>query len=159
MNLLNMELELKQLTESDDFSLEQVELLNHLITQKTDSMVEFRQSLENHVVLLDQYLDEIKSRKAQIEKKIDQIDDYVLMVMRINDREEFVGNLTKIKKRKPSLSVEVFDETLIPIEFIKVPEPKPTIMKAELAKVLKQGEVIDGARLIEGKPSLKYGLK
>lgn len=154
-----MELELKSLLESEEFSLEQVELLNHLITQKTDNMVEFRRSLENHITLLEGYLDEIKSRKTQMEKKIDQIDDYVLTVMKINDRDEFQGHMTKIKKRKPSLSVEVFDETLIPIEFIKVPEPKPTIMKAELAKVLKQGEIIEGARLVEGKPSLKYGLK
>lgn len=159
MNLLNMELELKALLESEEFSLEQVELLNHLITQKTDSMVEFRRSLDNHIILLEGYMDEIKSRKAQMEKKIEQLDDYVLNVMRINEREEFLGHLTKIKRRKPSLSVEVFDETLIPIEFIKVPEPKPTIMKAELAKVLKQGEIIEGARLVEGKPSLKYGLK
>lgn len=159
MNLLNMELELKALLESDEFNLEQVDLLNHLITEKTDSMVEFRRSLESHIELLGQYLGEIKLRKDRIEKKIEQIDDYVLTVMNINHRDEFRGNLTTIKKRKPSLSVEIFDETLIPIEFIKVPEPKPTIMKAELAKVLKQGEVIEGARLVEGKPSLKYGLK
>jgi len=159
MNLLNMELELKALLESEEFSLEQVELLNHLITQKTDNMVEFRRSLENHIELLSQYLSEIKLRKDRIEKKIEQIDDYVLTVMSINDRDEFVGNLTKIKKRKPSLSVDVYDRKLIPLEFIKTPPPEPYVMKAEILKLLKQGEVIQGARLQEGKPSLKYGLK
>jgi hypothetical protein len=159
MNLVNLEMELRALLENEEFSLEQLEILNHLITQKTDNLVEFRRTLENHYSLLDQYLDEIKSRQSTIERKIEKIDEYVINCMNINGKESYEGHLTKIKKRKPSMAVEIYDESLIPLEFIKVPEPKPTIMKAELAKVLKQGEIVEGARLIEGKASLSYGLK
>jgi len=159
MNLVNLEMELRALLENEEFSLEQLEILNHLITQKTDNLVEFRRTLENHYSLLDQYLDEIKSRQSTIERKIEKIDEYVINCMNINGKESYEGHLTKIKKRKPSMAVEIYDESLIPLEFIKVPEPKPTIMKAELAKVLKQGEIVEGARLVEGKASLSYGLK
>jgi hypothetical protein len=54
------------------------------------------------------------------------------------------------------LTVDVFDESQLPIDFIKLPEPKPQIMKAEIAKALKSGEQVPGARLVDGKKSLIY---
>ena len=52
------------------------------------------------------------------------------------------------------------DETLVPLEFIKIPQVKPEIMKAEIAKALKSGKEVSGASLCESENiSISYKLK
>lgn len=129
------------------------------LAEKTDQVAHFRESLFKYTELLQDKINELKIRQSQIEKQIDNFDNYVMTCMNINGRDEFKGQFCKIKKRNPTLKVEIYNEELIPIEFIKVPEAKPTIMVAEIAKLLKQGEIIDGAKLVDGKTSLMYSLK
>jgi hypothetical protein len=171
-SLFHIEVELKNLLESletepdskeekvlgKETSLRLINLTDALI-QKTDQVAIFRESLEIFVELLNTKMKELKDRKDLYERKIEKFDDYVSSCLSIQDKTEFSGQLYKIKKRKPALSVSIIDESKIPIEFIKIPEVKPTIMKAEIAKLLKQGEVIEGAELVEGKVSIQYSLK
>jgi hypothetical protein len=167
MTLFAIEQELKALFEdvSSDVELpdeeKQIQLskLNAALTQKTDQVAAFRESLCAFVEYLNQKIDEMETRKKQYENKIARFDDYVLNCLSIQEKKELVGNLYKISKRKPSQVVEIYDESKIPIEFVKIPEPKPTIMKAEIAKAIKQGEIVDGARLVDGKTTVTYKLK
>jgi hypothetical protein len=54
----------------------------------------------------------------------------------------------------------VFDETLIPMDFIKIPEPKPAIQKAEIGAALKKGIEVPGAKLTEStNVSISYKMK
>jgi hypothetical protein len=136
-----------------------LEKLTMALTSKTDQVANYRASLVGYVEILDSRINEIEDRKSEIEKKIERFDDYVMNCMSVAQTDSFEGEYSKIKKRKPSQAVDIFDEKLIPIEFIKIPEIKPVIMKAEISKALKQGEVVEGARLMDGKVSLAYTIK
>lgn len=59
------------------------------------------------------------------------------------------GKLFKISFRKSKV-VKVLDETKIPKEFIKI-KTTETISKTDLGKALKNGEIIEGAELVENK--------
>ena len=52
----------------------------------------------------------------------------------------------KLSYRKSEV-VEVYDETKIPKEFIKV-ETKETPMKAEIKKAIKNGAIVEGATVV-----------
>lgn len=133
--------------------------LTDALTQKTDQVAHFRESLEQFVEYLNSKISELKERKDFYERKIEKFDQYVSDCLSIQDKKEFSGQLYKIQKRKPSQVVEIYDESKIPIEFIKIPEPKPQIMKAEIKDALKNGEIIEGARLAEGKTTIVYKTK
>jgi len=165
-SLFAIEQELKQLFETfnnepetdEEKSLRIVQLSDALVA-KTDQVAAFRDSLDNFVDYLDAKINELKDRKEAYQNKISKFDEYVASCLSIQDKKELNGQLYKISKRKPSLVVDVFDESKIPLEFINVPQPKPTIMKAEIAKALKAGEIIEGARLVDGKTSIQYKVK
>lgn len=168
ISLFEIERELKtlleELVETDgEFTSEEKSLrlvnLSDALTTKTDNVAAFRDSLVNFADYLNDKITEIKDRKESIIRKVDKLDQYVSDCMAIQNKTEFNGSLFKISKRKPTPSVEVFDETKIPLQFINVPEPKPTIMKAEIAKAIKAGEIVDGARLVDGKISIQYKVK
>jgi hypothetical protein len=136
-----------------------VEKLSMALMSKTDQVANYRASLVGYVDILESRINEIEDRKSEIERKIERFDDYVMTCMSVAQTDFFEGEYAKIKKRKPSQAVDIFDEKLIPIEYIKIPEIKPVIMKAEISKALKQGEVVEGARLMDGKVSLAYTIK
>lgn len=150
---------LNQEPESDQERSLRLVHLTDALAQKTDQVAAFRDSLDHFVDYLNDKISELKERKEQYENKIIKFDEYVANCLAIQDRKEFTGKLYKISKRKPSQIVEIFDESKIPLEFVKVPEPKPTVMKAEISKALKQGEIIEGARLVDGKISIQYKVK
>lgn len=148
---------------ANDFNDEQRQLaignLNKALITKTDQVAHFRESLNHLVDHINEKISELKDRKDFYERKIEKFDEYIQACLAIGNKDKIEGKLYKISKRKPSLKVEIYDESQIPIEFIKIPEPKPQIMKDELSKALKQGEIIDGARLVEGKSSITYKVK
>lgn len=157
LSLFTIESELSLLLDgiNEESSEVTINALTSALATKTDQVVHFRESLVNYTELLKEKIRELTDRKKEIENKVDAFDKYVINCMAIQCRDEFKGHLCKIKKRKPSQAVDIYDERSIPPEFIKA---KPTIMVAEISKLLKQGEIIEGARLIDGKASLSYGL-
>lgn len=129
------------------------------LTDKVDAVVAYRESIDAFTGILEAKIAELKNRKSYYESKAEKFDEYVGACLDALGRKDVAGQIYKISKRKPSLSVEITDESLVPIEFIHIPAPKPQIMKAELSKLLKAGEIIEGARLVEGKPSIAYKAK
>ena len=165
LSLFHIENGLRDLLDgiNDELTPEQTSLaivnLYDALVAKTDQVAHFRESLVNYDLLLESKIKELKDRQLSINNKIEKFDEYVLNCMNIQQKDEFIGSFCKISKRKPVKAVEIFDETLVPIEFVRIPEVKPMIMKAEISKALKAGEIVDGARLVDGKISLQYKIK
>ena len=82
-----------------------------------------------------------KNAKAKAEKYKEAIE----RALKMSNKQKVDAGLFTVSLRK-SKQVDISDETKIPLEFMKL-EYKP--IKAELAKHLKAGEVIEGATLIE----------
>lgn len=158
-SLFEIERSFSDLINSAETIESEQEILSLALRDKVDAVVFFRQQQESMIELIEARVKELTDRVSQIESRIQRFDDYVLNCMEINNREAFEGELYKISKRKPSKIVDIYDENLIPIEFVKIPEPKPMIMKKEISEKLKMGEIIEGARLVDGKKSIIVKVK
>lgn len=132
---------------------------NDLI-EKTDGIVNWVNSQEDLVDLAQAKIDELTAFKARINAKLSKFDSYVDACLKRVGTNKIEGKLYSICKRKPVQVVTIFDETLIPMDFIKIPEPTPSVQKTEIAKALKAGKEVPGARLEESKNvSISYKLK
>ncbi len=139
---------------------EKINEVSTTLTQKTDGVVGWVNYQEDLIGLAKNRIGELQELIQRVEKRLEKFDGYVnacLMTMGTNKIE---GKICTITKRKPSQVVVVFDESQIPLEFIKIPEPKPAIQKAEIGKALKLGHAVPGAHLEESKTiSITYKTK
>lgn len=141
----NMELKVKELQE--------------MIVTKTDAVCEWRNSQLDLIDAAQRRIDELKDFQSRIESGLTKLDKYVGGCMEMLDQDKFEGVFSSITKIKPRDVVEVYDADKIPPDFLKIPEPVPSIDKTALLKVLKSGHDVSGARLGKSKLSIKYKLK
>lgn len=162
-SLIEISFELKrkldEAMELDISGEEMAEKLNQELAEKADNVAMYRRSIQDHLDSINALMDELKERKRVWENKLARMDDYIQNSMRLLDVNSIEGTYFKIANRKPAQVVEVYDERLIPQEFIEVPEPEPRVMKKEIKEALKQGEIIQGVRLVDGKKSLMVKIK
>ena len=106
----------------------------------------------------DADIEALKSHKADIDAKIkaltsrnEWLKNYLRSNMEACGISKIESPLFKISLRKPSKVVQIENEDSLPSEFIKTTTaPK----KADIAKALKAGEEVSGARLIDGKAGI-----
>jgi len=134
--------------------------VNTALVEKTDGVVAWVNYQEDLIELAKKRMNDLSEFILRTNNKLGKFDEYVDACLKRAGTNKLEGKLYSITKRKPTQVVNVFDETLIPMDFIKIPEPKPTIQKAEIAKELKAGKEVPGARLEESKNiSITYKLK
>ena len=162
LSLYQMNLELKEALDAiaekgGEIELSDEQRINHLtslLSTKTDACAGWRQTMLDYAAAIDARMTELKDLLDGLNARVERFDDYVLDCLKLAGTESFKGEFYEIKARKPSKKVEVFDESLLPVEFVHIPEPAPKIMASEIAKRLKAGEEVPGARLIDGKKSV-----
>ena len=145
-----------EITKEDEAALLKAQ---ELIATKIDSCSGYRENLLELVDRAEKRISELKILTETVTRKVEKFDDYVASCVKKMPNQEIKGDLVSVKLRKPSKKVEVFDEALLPIEFIKIPEPKAMVMKSEIAEALKSGLEVPGARLIDGKESVAYKVR
>lgn len=134
--------------------------VNAALVEKTDGIVSWVNYNEDLIELAQKRIKELQEFILRTNAKLGNFDNYVNACLVRAGKSKIEGKLYSISKRKPSQVVVVFDETLIPMDFINIPEPKPTVQKAEIAKVLKAGKEVPGARLEESQNiSISYKTK
>jgi hypothetical protein len=142
-----------EVTPELDAALQKAEAL---LLEKAHRCAGYRESLEDAITRIESRIEELEALKMRFKSKLESFDDYVTTCLRKLPEQEIKGDLVTIKLRKPAKQVEIYDEALIPLEFVKIPEPKAVIQKAEIAKALKDGVDVPGARLVDGKQSVTY---
>lgn len=134
--------------------------LSELLREKTDAVCSYRQSISEYLNILENRKNDLIEKIHQVEKMAERFDSYVNACLMTLQKNELVGSYSKISKRKPSKVVKITDENLIPIEFIKIPEPKPMIMKKEIGDLLKKGQSVPGTELVDSENiKINYKLK
>lgn len=164
MNLYQITTELKntldqiaenegELSEDTESSLD---VLSQELLRKTDGVCEWIKSQTDYLGLIRSRIDELKTLKENKERKIERFNQYVIDCLDRLGEVSIEGEFSKIQIRKPSTKVEIIDENEIPLEYVKS-KTTITIDKASIAKKLKAGEKVPGARLTLGerKPSYK----
>lgn len=138
----------------------QIAQVNTALVEKTDGIVAWVNYNEDLIELAQKRIKELQEFIQRTNTKLGNFDKYVDNCLQKVGASKIEGKLYSIVKRKPSQVVNVFDETLIPMDFINIPEPKPTVQKVEIAKALKAGKEVPGARLEESKNlSISYKTK
>jgi hypothetical protein len=137
-----------ELTELDE---ERMIDLTAALRLKTDSVVEWVKYQKALIVMARERSDEIDAFIKRKEEALDRFDSYVARCMDRIVTSKIEGELNSIVRRKPAMVAEIYDETQLPVEYFKIPDPKPLIQKAEITKELKNGKEVPGARLVESK--------
>ena len=87
-------------------------------------------------------------RAKAISKRADWLKQYLLVNMEACGMTEISGFALTVKIRNNPASVEIFDDALIPAEFMRQPEPPPPAPdKKAIAAAIKAGTDVAGARM------------
>lgn len=91
------------------------------------------------------------TRRKAIENHIMRIEEYLKTCMEVAGvlKIECAHFRIAIKKNPPS--VEVFEPSLVPVEFMKTPEPPPPdVDKAAIRGAIASGKEVPGAMMVQG---------
>ena len=119
------------------------------INTKIENTCKVMKEIEADALGIDEEIKRLTVLKKQKENTAKKLKEYVEFEMNGIGLNKVEGKLFKISFRK-SKSLKIIDETKIPKEFIKV-KTTETISKTELSKALKNGEIIEGAELVENR--------
>lgn len=139
----------------DYFKAEQNDVME-LLTKKVDATVEYLNREEDLIALAKKRVDELRAFIDAKEKKIERLKNYVLFCMQQLKKDRLQGELASIRTRAPSKSVDVYNDEVIPGEYLKA---EIKVDKKKLRADLLAGKDIPGAQLIDGKVSLTFGLR
>ena len=116
------------------------------IDTKISSICSVIRNLEADVVAFKAEKDRLAERQKTAENGIKRLKESLLNYMQITNQSKVKQGVFSVRVNK-SESVNIIDPLIIPTDYLKFTEPQ--VNKAEIKKALKNGEVINGAELIE----------
>ena len=119
------------------------------INTKIENTCKVIKEIELDTVGIEEEVKRLTALKKQKENAVKNLRKYVELEMEGIGLNKIEGKLFKVAFRK-SKAVKITDETKIPKQFIKV-KTTESISKTDLGKALKNGEIIEGAELVENK--------
>lgn len=152
-NYRNLESLLDNLGEQEGLTVEMIHgalgQVEDDINTKIENICKVIKEIEADSIGIDEEIKRLSALKKQKENTVKKLKEYIEFEMNGIGLTKVEGKLFKISFRKSKV-VKVLDETKIPKEFIKIKETE-TISKTDLGKALKNGEIIEGAELVENK--------
>ncbi|MGU8470247.1 siphovirus Gp157 family protein [Clostridium perfringens] len=152
-NYRNLESLLDNLGEQEGLTVEMIHgalgQVEDDINTKIENTCKVIKEIEADSIGIDEEIKRLSALKKQKENTAKKLKEYVEFEMNGIGLTKVEGKLFKISFRKSKV-VKVIDETKIPKEFIKI-KTTETISKTNLGKALKNGEIIEGAELVENK--------
>tara|TARA_R110002126_G_scaffold93089_2_gene220724 strand:+ start:5552 stop:6046 length:495 start_codon:yes stop_codon:yes gene_type:complete len=117
------------------------------LSSKSESYGYVIRKMEYDVNIIDQEIIRLNQIKKSRKNTIDRLKNVLSFTMTNFDVPEIVTPTMKISFRKSS-TLEITDESKIPKKYI-VQKVTSSISKAEIKKAIKEGEIIEGAEIIE----------
>lgn len=152
-NYRNLESLLDNLGEQEGLTVEMIHgalgQVEDDINTKIENTCKVIKEIEADSIGIGEEIKRLSALKKQKENAVKKLKEYVEFEMNGIGLNKVEGKLFKISFRKSKV-VKVLDETKIPKEFIKV-KTTESISKTDLGKALKNGEIIEGAELVENK--------
>ncbi|MBQ0956969.1 siphovirus Gp157 family protein [Serratia symbiotica] len=122
----------------------------------TDKIEQLLSIIKNERYYSDSLKQEAKSlseRASVVDNKIESIKDYIINSLETAGKKSIRAGLHQVTVRVPSKQVDIIDESLIPVEYIEY-ETKVKIDKLAIKHKLTNGDLVPGAKIKIGKPSL-----
>ncbi|BDS17337.1 siphovirus Gp157 family protein [Clostridium perfringens] len=152
-NYRNLESLLDNLGEQEGLTVEMIHgalgQVEDDINTKIENTCKVIKEVEADSIGIDEEIKRLSALKKKKENTVKKLKEYVEFEMNGIGLNKVEGKLFKVSFRKSKV-VKVLDETKIPKEFIKI-KTTETISKTDLGKALKNGEIIEGAELVENK--------
>jgi len=144
-----------QIKELDLTEEEQQSLLDNVegsIEDKVENVVKVIKDNEGTIEAIKNEVSRLNQMKASLTSKNDSLKRYIDTSMQIIDKDKLSAGLFKISYRKSS-SLTITDESLIPVQFIKIVPETKVVDRVELKKFMKDNHV-EGA-VVKNKKNLQ----
>lgn len=117
--------------------------------QKVDSVCRMFAHFESQAQLAADEIKRLQARKRQFEASVEHLEYCCRRAMAINEKTELQGATSKLTLQKNPESVFVGDFSAVPAEY-KQSTVTITVMKDDIKRAIRAGEVVPGAELIRG---------
>lgn len=148
--------EIMELLVQDDVPYDQwcvlYEQLMGMITDKSENTIKYIRNLESRIAVAKAEEDRLKTYRQSEEKKLKKLKDYMVMCLKQANIDKIETGLGRVSLRKAPVSVAI-DENVLPKKY----QEKQIVYKTDknsIKKLLLDGQVIKGARLIDDKYTL-----
>lgn len=129
-------------------------LLAQELTNKSTNIIGFIRNTELNLDALDTEIKRLQDIKKSTTNKLERFKGYVETNMTQLGIEEITTPIGKMSFRKSPASVEIINEELIPEEYINIKTERVPDKKAILDTYKKNGELVNGTRIITDKVKL-----
>lgn len=121
------------------------------IAEKATGIEMVARTLEMHNPAIDVEIERLTALKKHRAKTAAGLREYLKDNMIATGIQKIDAPLFKIRLQNNPPKVDLFEPGLIPLEYMEQPEaPPPYADKAAIAKALKDGKEVPGARLVQG---------
>lgn len=110
--------------------------------------------LEANSAAIKSEIDRLKALQSSVDNSAESLKDYIKQNMESTGRDKLDLGLFKLTLKAPAISVDVIDADSIPGEYWRVIPETSAVDKPLIAKMLKLGKEIPGAKLVAGKRAL-----
>lgn len=124
-----------------------MDYLKEELSQKSSSIMKYLCNLRSETDSIKQELERLSKAKKSRERKMESLKGYLVNVMQSLEKSKIETDLGTYGLRK-SKSVAILDQSKILEDYIRVKEDV-SVDKKGLAAVLKSGETVEGAALVE----------
>lgn len=142
---------LEEMELDDQTFLDTLESLSGDLEVKATNVAMFVRNLEASADAIKQAEKQMADRRKALESKADRIKSYLLDNMLRTGISKIDSPYFSLSIRKNPPAVEVLNPDAIPTEYLDIPPmPAPVLNKNRLKDDLKNGVVVEGARLTQG---------
>jgi len=139
------ELDLDEVTLNDT-----LESIGGELEVKTQNVVMAARNLEATAAAIKQAEKQMEARRKAIERRAEWLLGYVKTGMQIAGVQKIESPWFRISIQNNPQSVDVYEPGLVPIEYMRQPEPPPaTPDKKAIAEAIKSGQEVPGCQLVQ----------
>ena len=135
---------------SEEEFFQAIDLIDGEIKEKAKNIAKFIENLGAEAEMIEQAAERMLIRAKSKKNRIASIKTYLLRNMQSLDIYKIECEYFLIKRVKNPPKVVIHDETKVPLEYLRQPEPPPPAPDNKLILAeMKQGVVVDGCELVQ----------
>jgi len=141
---------LSELDLDDQAVADTLEGMAGALEEKAQNVVMAARNLEATAAAIKQAEEQMAARRKAIERRAEWLLGYVKKGMQIAGVQKIESPWFRISIQNNPQSVDVYEPGLVPIEYMRQPEPQPaTPDKKAIAEAIKSGKEVPGCQLVQ----------
>ena len=145
MVILDERNQIAEQLETAENPAELIESLDKAVQVKAAGIAIYLERLDGMTAALDETIKKLQDRKKAFQNRKERLKEYTLNAMKQHGIEKIECPECTVSIQKNPPSADVYEPKMIPVEYWR--QPEPVLDKKALLADLKEGVVIQGARL------------